>query len=1524
MSELIRIGKKRRHAESHAIFFHGLGGHPFDTWSAMPSQDRSMLHWLGADFDHLDVWTVGYEAAISRFRGHSMHLADRALNILEALVREDKLKRGQIYLVGHSLGGLVIKQLLRTADVLALARPDVARFLLQVTRVVFLGTPHGGAQLATLADWFRVVVWPSEATASLVRNDPVLRELNNWYRDWARARPIDHLVLIEAKSSGLAGMIVKPDSADPGLPVRAIPMDATHATLCKPSDRRSEVYRLIGDFLGQKQLSVQDERSLPFIPSVPRDQREIRPSATDTATVVAAMTEALAAVAALPVHLIDAAIDLELDRLRRTRFFIGVDVKRVVRPFAQRLVSGELRLGTASNRCVALAWCARFLAYEESAEADDLIGLAKSLGDCPEVTIARTFRIAAKGDVPAALQNLTPVDSPSKRTAALMVIFHVQGFLAAIEWIKSSCIDAADLDADGKVFLIQIAIASADWETAERVLQRAQPSDYDEAPQLRLIGGIVHLLQAIPSALKTAALQHVPISSKDFPLAADEGGLLARREASQYLKTGAIAARQLGASEAAIRAEEYALWLDLRDVDAREDAIARLQASLRDSSSSLRYVPLALEFGVALDRDAIEREIDRQEALTAGASTDAALARFALATHNLNPKASAAYFEKHLQQIQRALDPNTVAMIRIEILSQAGLIEQAQEVLSEIQDKVPSTEFERLAQLLTRDRAESLTGLESQFRASNQLGDLLRLVSELESQRDWKRLTNYAQELFARTRTVENAETLLRSLEGEARLSAIDQFIEANELLSGQSALVARHNCWRLFRAGKLKDAWGALSALPSRWAGEDDPLLRSQILVALGDWEQLLGLIEAQWNLRSSLSARQRLSFASLAQQAGSPRARDFAFAAVEVSPSDPEVLTGAYSVATRGGWEGDASVAEWLKTAIFFSGEQGPIRPVTIKELVTGAPAFQRRQADAWAQFREAKIPLFVYGKLVNQSPSELSLAAGIANRKRNDVRERAIIPAFSGSRTAVEVASKMRAAIDITSLLTLAALDLLAGLKDVFRQLVIPHATTSWIFSERGNLTFHQPSRIKDANEVRSLIATDRLKPVEREKTPSPAVVEEVGIELAALLETAHARSQAGESVYVVKPAPIHRANSLMEEFADVSRFSAQLRSCLAVVSKLRQKGQLTAEEESHARAYLQLHDVGATGDQEIADGAALLLDSVGLAYFQHLGILGRIAQAGITVEVPLVELARTNSFLELEAVSAEALSIIDRLRKYLQREIDSGFVELASVVYEIDEDASDFMSHPSAALIHSAPVVDAVVADDRFWNQHGNVEAPTGGLRPVLTTLDLLEAWVKSEFISAEKSYQSLTRLRQAGFAFVSVSEEEVTAYLSSAAVANGDIVESAELRAIRENVLLCRMRGVLNLPRESAWLAAFFQVGIAAIKSQWASGDDSGLVEARCSWLAKLLDARGWFGSANSGSVVPAIYGAHYMPLLIAPSGLERERRMQYWAWVEGSILSSLEERDPDLRSWLVDRAKEIVSDALSSRMKEGG
>ncbi len=122
-------------------------------------------------------------SAPSKWLGRAMPLFDRAQNVSRLLRSEPRLKTGPIFFVVHSFGGLIVEQLIRSGEAEKATSPDIADMLQRIQGIVFLGTPHTGCGLASIANIFRGRLSP--AARALPRNDPSLRDLNHWYRHYS-------------------------------------------------------------------------------------------------------------------------------------------------------------------------------------------------------------------------------------------------------------------------------------------------------------------------------------------------------------------------------------------------------------------------------------------------------------------------------------------------------------------------------------------------------------------------------------------------------------------------------------------------------------------------------------------------------------------------------------------------------------------------------------------------------------------------------------------------------------------------------------------------------------------------------------------------------------------------------------------------------------------------------------------------------------------------------------------------------------------------------------------------------------------------------------------------------------------------------------------------------------------------------------------------------------------------------------------------------------------------------------------
>lgn len=229
------------------IFVHGLGS---DDLSAFTCESTKMFfpQALGNELKEFGFWTVNYAASPHEWMGPTMPIVDRSKTLLQELTNH-KLGDRPIIFVAHSMGGLIVKQMLRDASTL---QNDAWRDILDQTRgVVLLATPNTGSDLALFADRLSRVLGFSDTKEELKKNAPALRDLNIWYRNNVPDLQIKSLVFCESPLAGRL-LVVDESSGDPGLAgVVPLKVDADHLTIAKPCTDSDLVYMSTREFVAE-------------------------------------------------------------------------------------------------------------------------------------------------------------------------------------------------------------------------------------------------------------------------------------------------------------------------------------------------------------------------------------------------------------------------------------------------------------------------------------------------------------------------------------------------------------------------------------------------------------------------------------------------------------------------------------------------------------------------------------------------------------------------------------------------------------------------------------------------------------------------------------------------------------------------------------------------------------------------------------------------------------------------------------------------------------------------------------------------------------------------------------------------------------------------------------------------------------------------------------------------------------------------------------------------------------------------
>ena len=1534
MTELYPISKSLDRANTHVIFVHGLSGTINQTWTFSSSSSEVFWPpWLEEDIPGVAVWLLGYPAAKTNWGGYGISITDRANNILARLLAEPDLTSGTIVFVSHSLGGLIVEQVLRSAQRETEHDKRAKEFLGRVKKVAFLGTPHRGSFLATIAVRWWMIFRASDATQNLLLGSAQLKDLNYWYRRYSQEKGIQNLLLVEGKPTSVCGIplpkvigtTVSEASADGGFQETPIVVDESHTGICKPHTKQSEVYVNVKDFIVRPIDSLlqftDSKEALEINTSELQRLRAHTERQTDAIAELRSTIENSNTVHGAHQKIIDAEVASRLERIRKCRLFAEFDAIKEARGLITSMKEGDLVLASEEQKGTAFAWCARILcgvAPEEAVEIMDRIELASD--EAPD--LARSLVKAASGSLEEAIDELCTIGTSVAFGAAYIWILKTKSLQEANEWLHKAGLSFKDLDSDAKFFFIRMSLEDGRWDAAFDAAKEVDDEDCERSPALNFAAADAFLMQTVPEELRTFALtQIIPFEAVTFPLRGDPIALEHRRRAICFYGRLYSVANAFELPGVAGLMDDKALWLRLLDLESGAEARKELEQSLGSPKTFIRRLGLGLQFGVEIDIAWAEQEVDRQTARSGSMSPDVASARFALALNLESPADVASYIDVHRQQLLKHLDWRGIYFVEIRMLAGSGQFAKAEERLNEATEKgLSEREITRVRHELAEvSGSDPIAERLAAYEEGESIVDLRILVMAYVEAEDWSNACVYGRKLLDASGDLADARQYVISSYN------FEQHDEVLRVMETYPALWAKDNSLQilrvqiLFEIGKLDEALAALRTVREYNDSSECRQLQINLAIASGDWESLQGFVEDEWNARSDRTDTDLLRAGQIARHIGAVRGKELVREAAARSIDDPEILAGCYQVASSTGWEGSTEVHSWIERAAQLSDGDGPVQMISIEDIFEWKPNWEQREAIAWKLLEKGDTPVFVAGESLNQSLLSLYLMPALNNLNEPDIRRKSMIYAFSGSRERTKVQPRV-VAMDATALITTEFLDLLDVCIEEFESIVIPHCTLGWLLGEKARVLFHQPSRVVAARELRRMIAEGHLRAFEGSNVASERLVNEVGSPLATFIaEASNPEHRDARQRLVVRGGPVYKANSLMQEEANLSDYEPYICSATAVVKMLSRKGFLTSRETKEACAALNVREVKWPSEPQIGDEAVLYLDDLAVSHLQHLNLLSKLHLAGITVFVSSREIEKTDALISYDETAGDVVEIVERLRLRVREGLGSGKVRLGKATRSDDDKGSEYItSHPTIDILRLMADADVGVVDDRFVNQHTLMSLGTTN-RPLLTTVDLLNVLAECGSISGERRRDALTRLRQANFVLTPLTAEELNTLIVNCAVSGETLEETAEIKAIREGIERVRMSNMLQLPKELTWLNGINQTCLICLKEQWKEGFNEATAVARSDWLLELSDLRAWTHRLNENvEQLKERYRNWIMLLMILPAIQQQQVKDAYWRWFDSRVLKPFQEEEPDTYQFLLESAKERVTRIVDS------
>jgi hypothetical protein len=1191
----------------------------------------------------------------------------------------------------------------------------------------------------------------------------------------------------------------------------------------------------------------------------------------------------------------------ELSLLLKQRSLTPNRVRQELITLAQRVTEGDLRYVERSIRARVQYWSARLHALQPETlpVAKHYLEQLHQTDPGVDTRIIDALLLEAERNVDGALQMLRDIDTPDGRATFFRTLLIVRGAEAALSWFDNQP------DRNNASFLtglgwsnVAICLAKVGrWEEAADRLAAAQ-EHIEEWLDLTFVEGVINAAMLLPVEWRPYALEMHLFHEVVRPI---EGGEADQRRARAKVcfEKAANLWVNIGQRDRAQAAQDWLLWLRLTDPTPAivNEARQEVQEGMKEGQRAVDLIQFARTFGVEFDEGPLTRYLI-QRAQTGGLNGRELVAEFFLAEIKMNPRDYAEFLERGEDRLSQVVSKATLAGKRIEALVQDRQVVKARNLLEARRDDFVAYDYERLRAMIdAQEGNDPRAQLEALYRQTNLLLDLKNLIAHLKRADDWTALQPFLQELFRRERTIENALQLVENMRRSPQTddAHILAFLEENQDVVDRSPDLASAKAWALFHVGRLKEAAAMNHSLLAKRDNQNDLLLATNLAIQSGDWEQFSAIISRVWSTREGLEPSALMHLASLAAEADATESRavDLAKLAASKASEDPKILTNAYALVVQLGHEEETG-AEWIAQASALSSDKGPVWQVNLRTIVEEMmPQSREHGREIEQAVLSGKIPWHAAAYKFNQPLSRFLIDIPRKNVDQHDGRRRTLVPIVSGARQMVQMHPEWAVGLDVTSLLVLGYLDLLKHTLTAFRRVVLAPETMIFLLNERRRVRFHQPSRVERAEEIRALIDQGHMRMEQSLPKPPEWLVNEIGRDLAEMLEAA--RAAGGR---VVHPYPIFKLQTFMEREADLQDYAELVLSTKAFINILFvARGFIDSQTHERACHFLSMQDHAPNTE---ADSSLLerriYFDDLAIAYLQTAGVLQAVCHRGLDLWVHPSTQADQSAIIEANREGTRLAQTLDDIRVTLRDALDRGQAIFMSRHHWDEEKTPLGWFHQAAPtlaqMLQDIGPCDAVCVDDRFVNRQGILTDEAGHTVPIVCVLDLLQHLEAHNVISTEEKHRALHKLRQGGYVLVPVAPDELEKYLRNARLdQEGRLIESAEMRLLRQTLMRVRSLDMVEFPTEAPFLEKMQRECIDVIRRLWADEALSAeRVAALSQWVwhsiapSPLDWARVICGPGRTSDVLEGF--ARHLALLLQPMPLQQERYAAFHNWLE--------------------------------------